>query len=93
MTPHKQITFKDFKIGQPLICVKQQTSDYLGGSPGKVRLILGETYTITDLEFRYPDRVCVKLKGPYYFHEEFVPIECFDTISQIRDQKLDQLGI
>jgi hypothetical protein len=37
------------------------------------------------------DRVCVKLKGPYYFHEEFVPIECFSDIEALREYKINKL--
>ena len=40
-----------------------------------------------------PGRVCVKLAGPYYTHEEFVPVECFSKTAHIRDEKLKQLGI
>lgn len=47
---------------------------------------------VTDLDFHFPNSVCVKLKGPWYFHQEFVPIECFSDIS-VRDQKLTDLGI
>lgn len=89
----QKLTYKDFKIGQKLICVKQNTHDYNGGDHDNQRLILGEKYTITDLESRFPDRVCVKLKGPYYFHKEFVPIECFVDRNFIRNVKLKELGI
>jgi hypothetical protein len=90
-----KLTHKDFKIGQVLICIKLNHKslggDYIGGEPDNERLILGEKYTITDLEFRYPDKVCVKLKGPYYFHEEFVPIECFCDLTYMRDFKIDKI--
>lgn len=90
-----KLTYKDFSIGQVLICVKLNhksiSGDYIGGDPDNERLILGEKYTITDLEFRFFDRVCVKLKGPYYFHDEFVPIECFCDLSYIRDMKIDKI--
>lgn len=89
----EKLTYKDFRIGQELICVKQNTRDYKGGDVENERLILGENYKITDLEFRFPDRVCVKLKGPFYHHEEFVPIECFVDRGFIRDKKLKDLGI
>jgi hypothetical protein len=36
-------------------------------------------------------QVCVKLKGPYYFHEEFVPIECFVDVAYMRDYKINQI--
>lgn len=86
-----KLTQKDFKIGQVLTCVKLNHDNYNGGDFDNERLILGEKYTITDLEFRFPDRVCVKLKGPYYFHEEFVPIECFCDLAYMRDMKIDKI--
>lgn len=90
-----KLTYKDFKIGEVLTCVKLNhesiSGNYYGGDPDNERLILGEKYTITDLEFRIPDRVCVKLKGPYYFHEEFVPIECFCDLAYMRDMKIDKI--
>jgi hypothetical protein len=58
-----KLTQKDFKIGQVLTCVKLNHDNYNGGDFDNERLILGEKYTITDLEYRFPDRVCVKLKG------------------------------
>lgn len=86
-------TYEDFKIGQKLICVKLNTENYKGGELDNERLIIGEEYIITDLDFHFPNSVCVKLKGPYYTHEEFVPIECFSDIAYIRNKKLKQLGI
>lgn len=86
-----KLTYKDFKIGQFLTCIKLKTDDYNGGDTDNERLILGEKYKITDLEFRFPTRVCVKLKGPFYFHEEFVPIECFTDVQYIRDYKINQI--
>lgn len=89
----KQLTYKDFKIGQELVCVKLETENYRGGDADDERLIIGETYKINDLDFHLHDRVCVKLKGPYYKHYEFVPIECFSDVAFIRDKKLTDLGI
>ena len=86
-----KLTYKDFKIDQVLICVKLDVDGYRGGEYDNERLILGEKYTITDLEYRFPNKVCVKLKGPFYFHEEFVPIECFCDISYMRDYKIDKI--
>jgi len=92
-----KLTYKDFEVGQVLTCIKLDhhsvVGNYIGGELDNERLILGEKYTIADLEFRFPNKVCVKLKGPFYFHSEFVPIECFCDISDLRDKKLKQLGI
>jgi hypothetical protein len=85
------LSYKDFKIGQKLICIKQNTESYRGGEEDNERVIIGETYTITDIDFHFPHQVCVKLKGPYYFHEEFVPIECFVDVAYMRDYKINQI--
>ena len=84
-----KLNYKDVKIGQELICIKQTTDNYTDDE----RLILNESYTIEDLDFHFPNKVCVKLKGPYYFHNEFVPIECFSDVAYKRNLKLNQLGI
>lgn len=77
------------KIGQELVCIKQNTDNFNGDE----RLILGETYKIIDVDIRFPNRVCVRLIGPYYFHNEYVPIDCFSDIAAIRNKKLTDLGI
>lgn len=84
-------TYKDFKVGDILTCVKLDCDGYIGSSPDNDRLILGEGYGVTDVDYHFPDRVCVKLKGPYYFHEEFVPIECFTDIIEMRNSKIDSI--
>ena len=93
----ESLTYKDFKVGQILTCIKLEGDGYYGGDPDNERLILGEKYVIVDLltgpDWHFPKRVCVKLKGPFYFGSEFVPIECFCGISELRDRKLKQLGI
>jgi len=78
-----------FEIGDEIICIKTTASGYHDDE----RLILGESYVIDDIDYHFPDKVCVKLKGPYYFHYEWVPQECFSKLSVIRNQKLKELGI
>lgn len=84
-------TYKDFKIGQTVTCVKLNVDNYYGGDEDNERLILGESYTITDLDVHFTYRVCVKLKGPFYYNNEFVPIECFDDIQAKRNLKINQI--
>jgi len=84
-------TYKDFKIGQTVTCVKLNVVNYNGGDEDNERLILGESYTITDVDVHFPYKICVKLKGPFYFHHEFVPIECFTDIQAKRDLKINQI--
>ena len=88
-----KLTYKDFKIGQNLVCINLNGHGYFGGEFENERLILNKTYIIDDLDLHFPTRVCVKLKGPYYYHSEFVPIECFVDVAYIRDKKLNDLGI
>lgn len=84
-----KLTYKDFKVGQKLVCIKQTTDTYLDDE----RLILNEVYIINDLDFHFPNSVCVKLQGPYYHHYEFVPIECFSDVAHNRNIKFEELGI
>lgn len=84
-----ELKYSDFKIGQEIICIKQTAEGYLDDE----RLILNESYTITDVDWHFPNKVCVKLKGPYYTHEEFVPIECFSDLAYKRNLKLEEIGI
>jgi len=92
-----KVTYKDFRIGEKIICRQRETIDMdLDGFlfiEENERLIPGEEYEITDLDYHFPDRVCVKLKGPYYYSDEFVPISCFETTAMIRERKLKKLGI
>lgn len=90
-----KLTFKDFKVGDIVICVKQTveslSGNYYGGEPDNERLIIGENYKIEDVDFHFPNSICVKLKGPYYYHSEFVPIECFSDIAYVRDLKINKI--
>lgn len=84
-------TYLDFKEGEKVLCVKNQTEFYQGGDIGNERIIIGKYYTIYDLDFHFPDKICVKLSGPYYRHQEWIPIECFEDVNSIRDYKIDQI--
>lgn len=78
-----------FEIGDEIVCIKTTASGYHDDE----RLVLGESYIIDDIDFHFPGKVAVKLKGPYYFHIEWVPEECFSKLAAIRDKKLKELGI
>ena len=80
-----------FEIGDEVICIKTTAPGYIHYL--NERLVLGESYVINDIDFHFPNKVSVKLKGPYYFHYEFMPEECFSKLSEIRDKKLKELGI
>lgn len=90
-----------FEIGQVVVCNPDfdRLSDELKKQWALVfndidneRLIVGENYLINDIDIHFPNKICVKLKGPYYFHCEFVPEEFFtDDRSLLRDQKINQI--
>ena len=77
------------EIAAEIICIKTTAPGYADDE----RLILGESYIVDDIDWHFPNKVAVKLKGPYYKHIEFVPEECFSKIAAIRDKKLKELGI
>lgn len=81
-------TYKDFKIGQPVICISNTTDldDWY-----VERINIGEIYIIKDLDFHFPDKICIKFTGPYYFHSEFTPIEFFMDISEYRNDKINKI--
>jgi hypothetical protein len=90
-----------FKIGQVVVCnpnfdrlsdeLKKQWTLVFNDVDNE-RLIIGENYLINDIDIHFPNKICVKLKGPYYFHCEFVPQEFFtDDKSLVREQKINQI--
>ena len=90
-----------FKIGQRVICYFNESdlSEEMIKQWNRVfndheneRLVLNETYEIDDIDIHFPRKICVKLKGPYYFHSEFVPEEFFtDDKSVIRNEKIESI--
>ena len=75
---------RKFEIGQVVVCNPDfdRLSDELKNQWIRVfndvdneRLIIGENYLINDIDIHFPNKICVQLKGPYYFHSEFVPEE------------------
>jgi len=77
-----KLTYKDFEIGQKVVCCESETYD-------KERLYdiwmtVGKIYTITDLDFHFPDKICVKTDNKSS-HGAFLPIECFaDEVEMLR---------
>ena len=76
-----------FEIGDKVRCIANTCEGYNDDE----RLVVGETYTIKDIDFHFPNKICVKLKGPYYFHREFVPEQLFDKVSLIRESKINEI--
>ena len=54
------------KIGDTLVCVKQNSGLYVGGEEDNERLIIGEKYKITDIDGRFHNKVCIKLKDLWH---------------------------
>jgi hypothetical protein len=57
-----------FEIGDKVRCIDKTCEGYHDDE----RLIIGETYKIEDIDFHFPNKICVKLKGPYYFHNNYL---------------------
>ena len=77
----------NFKIGQVVTCGPVDEDDFFFE-----RLIIGHSYLIEDIDYHFPDKICIKLNGPYYFHSEFVPDKYFkDSISKLRDERINSI--
>lgn len=80
-----------FKIGDIVTCIATTCEEYCDDEiTNSSRLILGETYKVLDIDYHFPNKIAVKLKG-YYSHREFVPDKLFSKISYIRDKKISQI--
>lgn len=84
----KKLTYKDFEIGQKVICVESE--NYKTEDLYNIYLTVGKEYTITDLDFHFPDKICVKKDEDT--GNAFFPIENFiiDPL-YIRKKKLDTI--
>jgi hypothetical protein len=49
-----KLTYKDFKIGQKVTCVKFDDNDFWNQ-----HLTVGKSYKIEDLDFHFFDKLCV----------------------------------
>lgn len=76
-----------FEIGDIVTCIATTCEEYTDDD----RLILGENYKVLDIDYHFPNKIVVKLKGPYYTHQEFVPDKLFSKIAYIREKKLSQI--
>ncbi len=74
-----KLTYKDFKVGQIVICIKEDDFE---------QLEVGKCYTIVDLESRFPDAIGVKVRDGY---SAFFKIDIFADISVMRNMKIDKI--
>lgn len=74
-----KLTYKDFKVGQIVICIKEDDFE---------QLEVGKCYTIVDLESRFPDAIGIKVRDGY---SAFFKIDIFADISVMRNMKIDKI--
>ena len=79
----EKLTYKDFKIGQLVTCVKRD--DFY-----EDHLSVGKQYKIVDLDFHFWDKLCVKSDNK--ITSMFMPIDFFSGINIIRKLKLEKLN-
>jgi hypothetical protein len=76
------LTYKDFKIGQKVTCVK---IDYFW----EQHLTIGKEYKIEDVDFHFPNSICVRSDNNKI--SMFVNIEYFNDIKYVRKLKLKKI--
>jgi len=86
----EKLTYKDFKIGQKVICVKLITSDCNNDDFYGQHLTIGKSYKIEDLDFHFWDSLCVKSDNGKV--SMFMPIELFTDIKYLRNLKLKKIN-
>jgi hypothetical protein len=87
----KRKTYKDFEIGQSVICILNDTErlphDFL-----EQHLTVGKLYIVEDTDFHFPDSIVVQSDNGKI--SMFFPVECFETdINIIRKKKYKRLKI
>lgn len=80
-----KITYKDFKIGQKVICTNRDESY-------DEWLTVGKEYKIKDLDFHFWDAICIKADNK---QQGFYPIKFFtneeELIRLTREKKLKRI--
>ena len=81
-------TYEDFELNQKVVCTGtlEEFGDFFI-DPG-YQLTTGRTYKITDLDFHFPNKICVnndKVRGGFY------PINLFDSLKGLRNKKIDEI--
>lgn len=80
----KELTYKDFKIGQIVTCLKFDDNGHWDQ-----HLTVGKKYKIEDLDFHYWDTLCVKSDNGKI--SIFMPIKFFSDVKMTRKLKLQRL--
>jgi hypothetical protein len=85
-----KLTYKDFEIGQKVVCCESEK--YNKENLYDMYMTVGKTYTIIDLEFHFPDGLCVEKDNG---HGAFFPIDTFvdeaEMIRIMRTKKIKRL--
>ena len=78
----EKLTYKDFKIGQKVTCIK--VDDFW-----EQHLTVGKKYKIEDLDFHFPNAICVRSDNKKV--SMFIDIEFFSDIKYLRKLKLKKI--
>ena len=76
------LTYKNFKIGQKVTCVKVDDSV-------EEHLSIGKTYTIKDVDFHFPNSICVRSDNRKV--SMFFNIAYFTGVKELRKAKLKKI--
>lgn len=87
---NEKLTYKDFKIGQKVICVKINESDNLCGDYWQQHLTVGKTYKIDDVDFHFSDKIAIRSDNNKV--TMFMPIELFCDNRYVRKLKLEKIN-
>lgn len=82
MMEKMEVTYADFNIGDTVVCTNRD--DFY-----EEHLTIGKLYKIVDLEFRFPNTICVSSDNGK--SNMFMPIRFFDGKSIIRDKKINDI--
>lgn len=83
---NKKLTYEDFEIGQKVIL--SGNGEWDEEQYYDIYLTIGNEYEITDLDFHFPDSVCIVKDNGY---SGFMKIEHFDDRAVLREQSIDKL--
>jgi hypothetical protein len=79
----EKLTYKDFKIGQIVVCVKM--NDFYDQ-----HLTIGKKYTIEDVDFHFPNSICIRSDNKKI--SIFADIEFFSDNKYVRKLKLKKIN-
>ena len=79
-----ELTYKDFKVGQVVTCVKFDDNDFWDQ-----HLTVGKKYKVEDVDFHFPDKIAIRSDNKKVTF--FVTIEFFADIKYERKLKLNKI--